>query len=92
MEVLIAAELRSITFGVVAAVLVSSIRASFCIVAIKQALDERGRIATFIKMDVGEASAEGAMDAIHILNTNPCNAGKTDPQTMSSTGTTAYRH
>lgn len=63
-ELLIVAALGSIALGAVATVLVRTIRTSVSIEVNQQALNELGRIASFIELEVGEAAADGAIAAM----------------------------
>jgi prepilin-type N-terminal cleavage/methylation domain-containing protein len=73
-ELLIVLALGGTALGVAATVLVRNIRSSINLEQNQQALNELGRIAAFIELEVGEAAAEGATNAIRTGVANPCGA------------------
>jgi prepilin-type N-terminal cleavage/methylation domain-containing protein len=78
-ELLIVLALGGTVLGVAGTVLLQNIRSSISIEQNQQALNELGRIAAFIELEVSEAA-----DAISRGVANPCNAaGATEMFTLS---------
>jgi prepilin-type N-terminal cleavage/methylation domain-containing protein len=82
-ELLIVAALGSLALGIVALVLVRTIRTSVTIERNQQALNELGRIATFIELEVGEAAEDDDNEAIRTGAPNPCGAAGTEAFTLN---------
>jgi prepilin-type N-terminal cleavage/methylation domain-containing protein len=82
-ELLIVAALGSLALGAVASVLVGSIRTSITIEQNQQALNELGRIATFIELEIGEAAPDNANNAISTGEPNPCGIAGTEAFTLN---------
>jgi prepilin-type N-terminal cleavage/methylation domain-containing protein len=82
-ELLIVAALGSLALGIVALVLVRTIRTSVTIERNQQAFNELGRIATFIELEVGEAAQDDDNEAIRTGVANPCGAAGTEAFTLN---------
>ncbi len=83
-ELLIVLALGGTVLGVAGTVLLQNIRSSISIEQNQQALNELGRIAAFIELEVAEAGATATTNAIRRGVANPCNAaGATEVFTLS---------